>query len=46
MCHSDSDISICVTEANVFHTGDTWWNGHFFFLTLRSAAASMLIIRG
>lgn len=30
--HTDSDISINFTEADVFHTGDTWWNGQFPFI--------------
>src|SRR6478609_8185368 len=30
--HTDGDISIYFTEADVFHTGDTWWNGHFPFI--------------
>src|SRR6266446_2354773 len=30
--HTDGDISAYFTEADVFHTGDTWWNGHFPFI--------------
>jgi glyoxylase-like metal-dependent hydrolase (beta-lactamase superfamily II) len=30
--HTDGDISIYFTEADVFHTGDTWWNGHYPFI--------------
>jgi glyoxylase-like metal-dependent hydrolase (beta-lactamase superfamily II) len=30
--HTDSDISVCFTEADVLHTGDTWWNGYFPFI--------------
>ncbi len=30
--HTDSDISIYFTEADVLHTGDTWWNGYFPFI--------------
>jgi len=30
--HTDSDISVNFTEAEVFHTGDTWWNGYFPFI--------------
>ncbi|MFZ3377637.1 MAG: MBL fold metallo-hydrolase [Chthoniobacterales bacterium] len=30
--HTDGDISIYFTEADVLHTGDTWWNGHFPFI--------------
>jgi glyoxylase-like metal-dependent hydrolase (beta-lactamase superfamily II) len=30
--HTDGDISIYFIEADVLHTGDTWWNGHFPFI--------------
>ena len=30
--HTDGDISAYFTEADVLHTGDTWWNGHFPFI--------------
>ena len=30
--HTDSDISVNFTDAEVFHTGDTWWNGYYPFL--------------
>jgi glyoxylase-like metal-dependent hydrolase (beta-lactamase superfamily II) len=30
--HTDSDISVHFTEADVFHTGDTWWNGVYPFI--------------
>jgi glyoxylase-like metal-dependent hydrolase (beta-lactamase superfamily II) len=30
--HTDSDISVYFTDADVFHTGDTWWNGFFPFI--------------
>jgi len=30
--HTDSDISISFTEADVLHVGDTWWNGYFPFI--------------
>ena len=30
--HTDSDISVEFTEAEILHTGDTWWNGHFPFI--------------
>ena len=30
--HTDGDISVYFTEADVLHTGDTWWNGHFPFI--------------
>ena len=30
--HTDSDISVYFTEADVFHAGDTWWNGIYPFI--------------
>jgi glyoxylase-like metal-dependent hydrolase (beta-lactamase superfamily II) len=30
--HTDGDVSAYFTEADVLHTGDTWWNGHFPFI--------------
>jgi glyoxylase-like metal-dependent hydrolase (beta-lactamase superfamily II) len=30
--HTDGDISVFFAEADVLHTGDTWWNGHFPFI--------------
>jgi len=30
--HTDGDISAYFTEADVFDTGDTWWNGHYPFI--------------
>jgi len=30
--HTDSDISVYFTEADIFHTGDTFWNRNYPFL--------------
>lgn len=30
--HTDSDISVSFTEADVVHVGDTWWNGAYPFI--------------
>jgi glyoxylase-like metal-dependent hydrolase (beta-lactamase superfamily II) len=30
--HTDGDISAYFVEADVFHTGDTWWNGYYPFI--------------
>src|SRR6202041_421238 len=30
--HTDSDISVHFSEADVFHTGDTFWNGNYPFI--------------
>jgi glyoxylase-like metal-dependent hydrolase (beta-lactamase superfamily II) len=30
--HTDGDVSAYFMEADVLHTGDTWWNGHYPFI--------------
>ena len=30
--HTDSDISVHFVEADIFHTGDTFWNGYYPFI--------------
>jgi glyoxylase-like metal-dependent hydrolase (beta-lactamase superfamily II) len=30
--HTDGDLSAYFMEADVLHTGDTWWNGHYPFI--------------
>jgi glyoxylase-like metal-dependent hydrolase (beta-lactamase superfamily II) len=30
--HTDGDLSVYFPEADVLHTGDTWWNGHVPFI--------------
>jgi glyoxylase-like metal-dependent hydrolase (beta-lactamase superfamily II) len=30
--HTDGDISAYFVEADVLHTGDIWWNGHYPFI--------------
>ena len=30
--HTDSDVSVFFTDANVIHTGDTWFNNYFPFI--------------
>jgi glyoxylase-like metal-dependent hydrolase (beta-lactamase superfamily II) len=30
--HTDSDISVTFSNADILHVGDTWWNGHFPFI--------------
>lgn len=30
--HTDSDISVHFTDADVLHVADTWWNGHYPFI--------------
>ena len=50
--HTDSDISVHFAEADVFHTGDTFWNREFPFIdystggsiegTIRAAEANLV----
>ena len=30
--HTDSDISVEFTDADILHVGDTWWNGYYPFI--------------
>jgi glyoxylase-like metal-dependent hydrolase (beta-lactamase superfamily II) len=30
--HTDTDVRITFTDADVVHLGDTWWNGHYPFI--------------
>jgi glyoxylase-like metal-dependent hydrolase (beta-lactamase superfamily II) len=30
--HTDGDVSAYFVEADVLHTGDTWWNGYYPFI--------------
>ena len=30
--HTDSDLSVTFSEADVVHVGDTWWNGSYPFI--------------
>jgi glyoxylase-like metal-dependent hydrolase (beta-lactamase superfamily II) len=49
--HTDTDLSVHFEEADIFHTGDTWWNGDYPFLdystggsidgTIRAAQATL-----
>jgi glyoxylase-like metal-dependent hydrolase (beta-lactamase superfamily II) len=49
--HTDSDISVHFTEADILHTGDTWWNRSYPFIdystggsidgTIRAAEANI-----
>jgi glyoxylase-like metal-dependent hydrolase (beta-lactamase superfamily II) len=49
--HTDSDISVEFWDADIFHAGDTFWNGHFPFIdystggsidgTIRAAEANV-----
>jgi len=37
--HTDSDISVEFTDADILHVADTWWNGHFPFIDYSTGAA-------
>ena len=37
--HTDGDISAYFIEADVLHTGDTWWNGYFPFIDYSTAGS-------
>jgi glyoxylase-like metal-dependent hydrolase (beta-lactamase superfamily II) len=49
--HTDADLSVYFEEADIFHTGDIWWNGDYPFLdystggsidgTIRAAQATL-----
>jgi len=54
--HTDSDISVEFTEADVLHVADTWWNGHYPFIdystggsidgSIRAAEANVARVTG
>ena len=37
--HTDSDISVSFTNADVIHVGDTWWNGYYPFIDYSSGGS-------
>lgn len=55
-CHTDTDISVHLTDADVLCTGDTWWNGYYPFIDystggsidghIRAAAANIARVSG
>ena len=54
--HTDSDISVEFTDADIIHVADTFWNGHFPFIdystggsidgTIRAAEANVARVTG
>jgi glyoxylase-like metal-dependent hydrolase (beta-lactamase superfamily II) len=50
-CHTDTDISVVFSDADILQVGDTWWNGHYPFIdystggsiegTIRAAEANV-----
>jgi glyoxylase-like metal-dependent hydrolase (beta-lactamase superfamily II) len=37
--HSDSDISVRFVQANILHTGDTWFDGYYPFIDLHNGGS-------
>jgi glyoxylase-like metal-dependent hydrolase (beta-lactamase superfamily II) len=44
-CHTDSDISVHFTDADVLHVGDSWWNGYFPFIDYNTGGSIDGMIR-
>jgi glyoxylase-like metal-dependent hydrolase (beta-lactamase superfamily II) len=44
--HTDSDISVHFTDADVIHVGDTWWNGVYPFIDYSTGGSIDGTIRG
>ena len=52
--HTDGDLSAYFVEADILHTGDTWWNGHYPFIdystggnidgTIKAAEANLAMV--
>ena len=52
--HTDSDISVNFTDADIVHVGDTWWNGVYPFIdystggsidgAIRAAEANLAVV--
>jgi glyoxylase-like metal-dependent hydrolase (beta-lactamase superfamily II) len=44
--HTDSDISVHFTEADIFHVADTFWNGYYPFIDYSTGGSIDGMIRG
>jgi len=44
-CHTDGDISVELADADVFITGDTWWNGFYPFIDYSTGGSINGMIR-
>ena len=44
-CHTDSDLSVYFSNADILHCGDTWWNGHFPFIDYNTGGSIGGMIR-
>jgi glyoxylase-like metal-dependent hydrolase (beta-lactamase superfamily II) len=43
--HTDSDISVRFTDADILHVGDTWWNGYYPFIDYNTGGSINGMIR-
>ena len=43
--HTDSDTGVFFTEANILHTGDTWFNGYYPFIDYDSGGSINGIVK-
>src|SRR5215831_4592778 len=43
--HTDSDISVHFTDADIFHVGDTFWNGYYPFIDYSTSGSIDGMIR-
>ncbi len=44
-CHTDTDLRVRFTDADVLHVGDTWWNGHYPFIDYSTGGSINEMIR-
>jgi glyoxylase-like metal-dependent hydrolase (beta-lactamase superfamily II) len=44
--HTDSDISVHFVEADIFHTGDTFWNRNYPFIDYSKVTDKTIVIPG
>src|SRR5450432_3516493 len=45
-CHTDSDISVEFTDADIIHVADSWWNGYYPFIDYSTGGSIDGAIRG
>jgi len=43
--HTDSDISVHFTDAEIFHVGDKFWNGYYPFIDYSTSGSIDGLIR-
>lgn len=44
-CHTDGDVSVTFTDADILHAGDTWWNGMYPFIDYSTGGSINGMIR-